>query len=288
MAQGAGEILLKCFGQSLKVSYKGKGERDPVTEADRASQDFLKEAIRTQFPEHGVVAEEDAGEDDSVAPDYVWILDPLDGTTNFLNGLPIYAVSVGVLYKGEPVVGSLFVPWPHKNGGVVLHARKGGGTYVESEPLTLPETSEPEGKRLTGLPSYFGAWHTFRKQMRGKIGETRTTGSIAYEMALAAQGVLQYAIHTRPRIWDVAGGVALLLEAGGVVMVRSTKSKGWEPLRSFFDHWESGVTTLKQVREWSIGMMISGADGMAEEVAANVRGRRHLGHRLAWGIKRLL
>ena len=286
MAHGAGEILLDRFGEALKVSYKGKGERDPVTEADRASQDFLKEAIKARFPGHGTVAEEDAEEDLSVAPDYLWILDPLDGTTNFINGLPIYATSIGVLYRGEPVVGSLLVPWPGERRGVVLHAHRGGGAYLGEESLALPETPGTEGNRLSGLPAGLGAWYAFRKEVLRRVGDARTTGSIAYELALASQGVLQYAIHTRPHIWDVAGGVAILLEAGGQVMVRRNRGREWEPMASFFPNW-NGEITMKDVRGWSAAMMVSGARGTAEEVARGVKGKSRLAYRLARGMRRL-
>ena len=286
MTRQAGEILLKHFGAVQEVTDKGKGKRDPVTEADKASQEFLKEAIMRRFPEHGIVAEEDSPEEDSPAPDYLWVLDPLDGTTNFLNGLPVYAVSVGVLYRGIPVVGCLYIPWPQQDGGLVLHARKGGGAFAGDDAIHLPDNKELEANRLTVLPAGFGTWHRFQKGMRERVGEVRTTGSIAYELALIAQGVFQYAIHTAPRIWDVAGGATVLMEAGGSVMIRPRKGRGWEALHSFFPSWSSGQTGLKEVRSWS-APLISGSPGVAEYVASSVKSRFRAGYRLARAFRRL-
>ncbi|HCH10345.1 MAG TPA: inositol monophosphatase, partial [Dehalococcoidia bacterium] len=70
-------------------------------------------------------------------PDFLWVLDPLDGTKNFLHGLPVYACSVGVLYKGAPVAGAVFVPWPVEGGGIVFHAHKGGGAFADSEMISV-------------------------------------------------------------------------------------------------------------------------------------------------------
>ena len=113
------------------------------------------------------------------AADVLWVLDPLDGTTNFLNGLPVYAVSIGVLYRGTPVAGALFVPWPGSNGGVVLHARRGGGARMEDEALSVLDGDAPEAGRLTGLPASFGARFRVGSGLRRQPGEVRVTGSIA-------------------------------------------------------------------------------------------------------------
>ena len=142
------------------------------------------------------------------------MLDPLDGTTNFMNGLPVFASSIGVLYRGRPVAAALYVPWPNGAGGFVLHCRKGGGCFADDDPVSVYETQEPVPSRLIGVPGYFGVANRFSKQLANKAGEPRTTGSIAYELALTARGVMQYAIFGAPRMWDMAGG-ALAVMGGG-------------------------------------------------------------------------
>ena len=215
MAREAGQILQCYFQKTLKVSYKDTAMRNPVTEADQDSQTFLKSAINRQFPSHGIVAEEDIGGDTSIAPDFLWIIDPLDGTTNFIRGLPIYACSIGVLYKGEPVVGALFVPWPNEQKGLILHSRQGAGSFIENSPIKIAELSAYRGLQLAGFPASLGLRYSLSHRTGNTASDARTTGSIAYELAMVSQGIFEYTLHTNPRIWDVAGGIAILIEAGG-------------------------------------------------------------------------
>ena len=115
------------FGRQISVEYKDEHQRDPVTAVDKAVQEYLIKEIAARFPDHGILGEEDADDSESPAPDFLRVLDPLDGTTNFINGLPVYACSVGLLYRGRPLAGALYVPWPKPGGGFILHCRKGGG-----------------------------------------------------------------------------------------------------------------------------------------------------------------
>ena len=294
LARGAGAILSGYFGHTLDIEFKDKKESDPVTNADKESQEYLRKAILEKFPEHGVLGEEDE-EDESPAKDFLWVLDPLDGTKNFMNGLPIYASSIGVLHKGAPIVGAVYIPWPSAGGSVVMHARKGGGAFADDDPIAVFGGDEPAGSRLMTLPGSFGAFFGFDKPMREKSGELRVSGSIAYELAMTARGVLQYAVTTGPHLWDVAGGVILIQEAGGVVM-RRKRSGGflglstathWEPMDSLVPSWESGKTTLKELRQWRASM-ISGGPAIVRYVTSNTRARRMLRWRLWRATRRLL
>ena len=279
MARGAGEILTRYFGGKLEVSYKDEREKNPVTNVDTESQEYLEKEIAKHFPGHGVLGEEngdDDNDDGETAPDFVWVLDPLDGTKNFISGLPVYACSIGVIYRGAPLVGAVFVPWPHPSGGVVFHARRGGGARVDGESISVLLSDRPKDNQLVTLPSSFYGFFRFRKPMRGKVGELRVTGSIAYELAMTACGVLQYSLVTSPQLWDVAGGVALVLEAGGDAMVghrakrlRLFPTMRWEPLGSFVPSWHSGVTTMKELRRWSSPMLF-GSPGVARFVASTL------------------
>ena len=273
MAREAGQIVDSFFGRPLEVEYKDKGQSDPVTAADKQSQAHLTEAISRSFPGHGILGEEGPEEDEegSPAPDYLWVLDPLDGTTNFLNGFPLYAVSIGVLYRGLPVAGALYIPWPQRGEGLVLHARRGAGAFVDGQRLSLGDPEEPVAKRLSGVPGSIGSQFRVRKQMRGKFGELRVSGSIAYELAMVARGVIQYSILGGPKLWDVAGGALVVAEAGGSVVIR--QGRRWEPLDALVPHWDSHPPTIKELRRWA--HTIIAADGqVAPFVAANLRRRR--------------
>ena len=280
IARGGGAILAKYFGAKIDAEYKDKARTDPVTIADRECQQYLAEAISKRFPLHGIVGEEDEEDKsnaETVAPDTVWILDPLDGTKNFVNGLPVFACSVGVIHRGMPVAGAIYLPWPAKPEGSVLHARSGGGAFQDGQKLEIPPADTPIGGRLVGLPGSFGASFRFKSTMQKGPGELRVSGSIASEMAMAARGTLQYAIFGSPRLWDVAAGVTLVIEAGGAVML-GNRSAGATPLQrpslswtpaSPLVNWTPGKTTIGELRRWS-PPLLAGSPGIVHHVTDNL------------------
>lgn len=274
MAQGAGELLAGFFGRQISVEYKDKEERDPVTQADKNCQEYLVKEINRRFPGHAILGEEDADSSEEPCPDFVWVLDPLDGTTNFLNGLPVYAVSIGVLYRGSLLAGALYIPWPKPGGGFVLHCRQGGGCFAGEDPVAVYQSNEPVNNRLVGLPGHFIHTTRFGRGLRGKTGEPRTTGSIAYELAMTACGVLQYAVIGAPRMWDMAAGALAVKEAGGEVMTRLPGEKRWHPMESLVPTWQEKPPSLKDLRQW-IGPLIAGNKQVAPLVTKNLRPRFH-------------
>ncbi len=281
MARRAGQTLMGYFGSSLDVEFKDELETDPVTNVDREVQGDLVRAITEAYPEHGIVGEEDEEAVGGPAPDYVWVLDPLDGTKNFMNGLPVFASSIGVLYRGAPVAGAVYTPWPGEPEGVVLHARRGGGTYAGAERIILPDASEPVPSRLTTLPESFRRAYRFDAPMKGRTGELRITGSTVFELAMAARGVVQYSFHGAPYLWDAVAGSVLVAEAGGLVMTAERSrsriplapaSLQWFELDSFFPDWGEGVTFDRmRVRR---GPLLCGSPSLTRYVAQNMRARR--------------
>jgi myo-inositol-1(or 4)-monophosphatase len=288
MARGAGEILSGNFGRQLAIEYKDKEQRDPVTSADKATQEYLTGEIKRRFPKHGILGEETSGESESddPAPDFLWVLDPLDGTTNFLNGLPVYASSIGVLYRGWPLAGALYIPWPRPGGGFVLHCRRGGGCFADDEPVSVYESERPVGNRLIGLPGSFSQTTRFSRKLKGNLGEMRTTGSIAYELAMTACGVLQYAIIGAPRLWDMLAGAIAVQEAKGTVMTRLAGEKKWHSMESLVSNWQEKPPTLKELRRW-VAPLVAGNQQVAPLIAYNLRPRFRLATRLRRLSRRL-
>ncbi len=279
IARGAGRILAGHFGRQITVEFKDEHERDPVTAADKETQEYLTAEILKRFPEHGVLGEEGTKEEkesEEPAKDILWVLDPLDGTTNFMNGLPMFASSIGVLYRGWPMAAALYVPWPNSEGGFVLHCRKGGGCFVDDGvddgPVSVYESDEPVPSRLIGVPGYFGVGQGFTGKLAGKAGELRTTGSIAYELAMTARGVLQYAMFGAPRLWDMAGGALAVVEAGGTVMTRFRGEKRWHPMGCLVPSWEEKTPTMKELRGWT-APLVAGNQKVAPMIAENVKRR---------------
>lgn len=300
LAWGAGRILSEQFGKQLSIEYKDKNQLDPVTSADKATQEYLVREITRLFPSHGILGEEGSEETDSKgpAPDFLWVLDPLDGTTNFLNGLPVYASSIGILHRGRPVAGALYIPWPSSGGAFVLHCRQGGGSKFTlseggpGEPVSVYASEKPVGNRLIGLPGFFVQTTRFGKPVGRNPGELRTTGSIAYELAMTACGVLQYAIIGAPRMWDMLAGVIAVQEAGGTVMTKLKGEKQWHPMESLVPTWEANPPTLKELRQW-VAPLVAGNQQVAPLIAHNMKRRfrpvamaRQWGRRVKGKIKR--
>ena len=280
LARRAGELLAGRFGAAVAVEYKDESRRDPVTEVDRECQRMLSDAIEEAFPSHGFLGEEGGSDDDKAAPDLVWVVDPLDGTKNYASGLPVYACSIGVLYRGEPVVGAVYLPWPGEAGGLVLHGSAGSGAYADGRRVSVMDGPKPEGARLAAVPGSFLSLFRPGGGLGSDMGEYRVAGSTVYEVALTIMGRLQLAAATSPRIWDVAAGVVLVREAGGEALsaTRSARLAGllpdavsWQPLGSFAP--DEGPITYGHLRRWCKPTLFGGP-GIVQYVAARLRARR--------------
>lgn len=229
VAREAGAQLLRYFAAPLDVRFKSKRDKDPVTQADEAIEALVRRSVAGRFPDHGVLGEE--GVDAAAGAEFLWVVDPLDGTANFANGLPIFAVSIGVLRFGEPVAAALYTTFGPDARPCVMHARRGGGLGIDGRPW-LPASPAFSGRaRLSGVPAGFHHGFHFRLSKGMPPGETRSLGSIAVELGLAASGGLQYALFGSPRIWDVAAGVLLVQEAGGAVF--TDQNGRWRRLTRF-------------------------------------------------------
>ncbi|MQF80211.1 inositol monophosphatase, partial [SAR202 cluster bacterium AD-493-K16_JPT_193m] len=230
IAKQSGEVLIKHFQSDLEVTYKNHGDKNPVSNADLAAEALIVTRIKDTFKNHGVLSEE-TPEPHSLNQDFIWVVDPLDGTTNFVNGLPIFASSIGVIYQGVPVVGAIFIPSPKNSKGTVVHAKIGGGAFADGNPISVSHNTVPRPNSVNVFPRSFMRQYELGKGLEGKLGELRKIGSMAYELAAVASGSMDYAGFHRPYIWDMAAGSIIVNEAGGKMMVKSPKS--WEPFISF-------------------------------------------------------
>ena len=277
-ASGAGKILTGYFGSLADVDYKDERRTDPVTRADTETEEYVAGVVRERFPDHGVLGEEGTGDDDSPAPDFVWAIDPLDGTNDFVAGLPIFASSIGVLYRGVPVAGAVYVPWPGKAAGRIFHARRGGGAFADDERLA-PLTSEAGDGRLAAVPGSFRSAFRVDRAARDRVGEVRTLGSIAYELAMVAAGVVRYIFIARTSLWDCAAGAAIVAEAGGEVRVGRWTPRPWpmapalglERSDALVD-W-TGAPTLSGLRKWKSPLIVGRPD-VVPDLAAAIKLRR--------------
>ena len=286
MTRRAGAILLDQFRKPLTIEYKSKDNTNPVTDADKRSEEYLKEAILKEYPDHGILAEEGSQVDSAASSGFTWVLDPLDGTVNYINGLPIFGVSVGVLYRGEPVLGCIFTPSPNGSEGNVYHARRGGGAFRDGEAIGVSQSSSPERGRITVFPASFASLFHLKKGLKGKVGELRSPGSVAYELAMTASGVIQYSIFTSPWVWDVAAGLTLVTEAKGVALFRRRRGLPWDAFQGFTTPEGDGLD-VEQLKQWRASWIFGGAD-MTRYVTDHLSPKSKLALKLARWKRRLL
>lgn len=225
LATLGGARIMAGLGRTLQVMYKSsKGSeahfRDPVSEIDRDVEALIRAEISDHFPGHDVL-----GEEDEARPGHghavIWAVDPIDGTTNFVNGFPMFASSIGVLRDGRPVAGAVWCSTSHALRPGTYHARSGGKLFFDAEELAV-HVNPAVRQRLVGLATPAG---------ESLPWDMRRTGSAALECAFVAAGMLEVARFDQPNVWDIAGGIPLVLAAGGVV--RTKGSNGWGALESF-------------------------------------------------------
>ena len=211
IAREAGAVLSKHFERRVEIEYKG--EFNLVTAADRAAEALIVERLRNRFPSHSIIAEEGGGVDNQ--SDYVWHVDPLDGTTNFAHGFPVFATSLGLALRGEPIAGVVYDPIRDE----MFSAEKGAGAYLNNQRLRVSTTGAlGEGLFATGFPS--GRRHKQRNihffhQVSMLSHGIRRAGSAALDLCSVASGRLEGFWEIGLNSWDVAAGLLLVTEAGG-------------------------------------------------------------------------
>ena len=220
LAIGAGEILLDWSGRLANDQIGSKSaKRDLVTEADLASEVFLLKHLADAFPEDTFLAEESAGEP-MVNPgaESLWCIDPLDGTVNFVHGLPMYAVSIARLRHGVPEVAVVYLPRLQET----FTAVRGGGAFLNGSSIQVSSSSKPlESLFATGFPYRRhlladNNLENFNRMFLNQRG-IRRMGSAAIDLAYVAAGRIDayWEMHLSP--WDVAAAGLIVQEAGGVV-----------------------------------------------------------------------
>lgn len=253
LATNAGELLLRYFSGPLDIRFKGEGDRDPVTEADGEAERLLRDGILARFPNHAILGEEiDEIAGDPESP-YLWVLDPLDGTTNFMNGMALWGVSVGVLHRLRPVAGAIWTPGGVATTPVVLHAAAGLGASCGDAAIDR-SLREAVRARIGTVPGGGGSHRPLPEGVR--LGDRRVLGSIAIEAAMVAMGVLQYGVFARPRLWDIAAGTVIVREAGGAVLQRG--ASGWADTDRF--ELPAGDGSLASLRNWTAPIICGDAD----------------------------
>ena len=216
IAKKAGKFLKQesiNFNQS-KIEYKGLN--DIVSYVDRASEQLCIDELRKILPEAGFITEESAATGHTM--EYKWVIDPLDGTTNFIHGLPVYAVSIGLIYKEKPVLGVIYDP----NRDECFSAGKGIASKLNNEKIQVSGQKKlSESLIITGLPvlsfEYMDFYMNSLRYLMKNTHGVRRSGSAALDLAYVACGRFdaQFEVNLKP--YDVCAGISIIQSAGGLV-----------------------------------------------------------------------
>ncbi len=216
IARRTGEFIRHEGMKFDRTKIQEKGLNNLVSYVDMEAEKMIVQTLKFTLPEAGFITEE--GTETEKAEIYNWVIDPLDGTTNFMHGLPPYSVSIALLKKNKPILGVVYIV----SSDECYHAIKGGGAYLDRQKIEVSKVTDfKDGLYITGMPytsfnkldQYWKIFGHFMKKTHG----IRRLGSAAADLAYVAsgksEGFFEHGLHA----WDVAAGVLLILEAGGKI-----------------------------------------------------------------------
>jgi len=217
-ARRAATIINQAANQLDLLNIETKAHNDFVTEVDRAAEAAIVGILREAFPEHGILAEEAGQAGDGSGSEYVWLIDPLDGTTNFIHGFPQYAVSIALTRKGVPEHAVIFDPVSNE----LFTASRGRGAYMNDRRIRVSRCQRLADALLgTGFPfrqfAHVDAYLAMFRELTQRSVGLRRAGAAALDLAYVASSRLDgfWEIGLSP--WDMAAGALLIQEAGGFV-----------------------------------------------------------------------
>jgi myo-inositol-1(or 4)-monophosphatase len=213
VARQAGNLLLRQVGRLESLNVIEKARQDYASEVDSQVEAEIIRELRRAFPDHGYLGEEGGKQGRGR---YTWVIDPLDGTSNYLRGFPHFCVSIALVEKGEPLLGVIYDPMRNE----IFTASRGGGAYLNDRRLRVGSRTDLTGAMLvTGFPPRERArlapqLETVRSLL-SEAEDIRRTGSAALDLAYVASGRVDGYFEAGVKPWDVAAGILLVREAGG-------------------------------------------------------------------------
>ena len=220
-AREAGDTILRALPELEHLAVESKAKNDFVTKVDRASEDIIIHHIKRAYPDHAILGEETGlieGKGEGV--DYCWVIDPLDGTTNFIHGIPQFAISIGVKHKNQLQHAVVLDPVKQEE----YTASRGGGAQLNGRRLRVTDKKSLDGALLgTGFPfrpehsNYYDAYLETVREFMGPTAGIRRAGAASLDLAYVAAGRLDGFWEAGLSEWDLAAGVLLIQEAGGLV-----------------------------------------------------------------------
>ncbi len=217
-ARRAGRIINRATQDLDLLHVSRKAHNDFVSEVDSTAEDAIIYVLLEAYPNHSILAEESGARGDPSKSDYQWIIDPLDGTTNFLHGFPQYAVSIALKHRGVLTQAVVYDPF----GNELFTASRGCGAYLNDHRLRVSKRSQLSDCLIgTGFPfrefSHMNAYLAVLKDIMPKVAGVRRPGSAALDLAYVAAGRYDGFWELNLSPWDFAAGCLLITEAGGLV-----------------------------------------------------------------------
>jgi myo-inositol-1(or 4)-monophosphatase len=253
LARTAGEYICAAYEGELGVHFKPPVARsppnsNPVSRIDKQVESLIRARLAGAWPEHAIIGEE-LPATASAAP-FTWVIDPIDGTTNFINGLPLFACSIGLLLRGRPIAGAIWCASTHTFRPGTYHARAGGSLQFDGRPLSRRPAGSWRGLAAEPgrAPAYAALW------------DTRVLGCATVEFAYVAAGLLRIAYIPRPRIWDAAAGLALLHAAHCRALVE--RACRWDTML-YFPAAPAGQAGADDLVRWSEPLLIGSQSELA-------------------------
>jgi len=253
----AGSYVLNNFEGNFEIFSKDI-KNNLVTEIDHNTQKIIIKNIKESYPHHIIVGEEDNIKSIQKTSEYIWVIDPIDGTTNFVNGIPNFAISIALLKDYEPIAGTIWIPWPNDEKSLIFSSSKNNGSNLGD--LKLDLNKYKNSKLDEGSVSSYSSFSTLIGNKDRNIkpwdkiikGEKRVIGTVAYEMALVAKGVIKFGLFGPASIWDFGAGLLLIKEAGGVIYFLDENYNLKEKFNSFKSLLEKNKSIdEKIIYEWT-------------------------------------
>ncbi|HUO81715.1 MAG TPA: inositol monophosphatase family protein [Gammaproteobacteria bacterium] len=217
-ARRAGDIIVRHLGRLESLEVASKSRNEFVTQVDRLAEQDIVQTIRHSYPDHGILAEE-GGRHDGRDSEFLWIIDPLDGTTNFIHGFPVFSVSVALQHRGRLEHGVIYDPLRQE----LFTASRGEGAQLDGRRIRVSRTERMERALIgTGFPyrskgQWVDQYFDMLRAVMDLAAGVRRPGSAALDLACVAAGRFDGFWEFGLQPWDIAAGVLLIREAGGLV-----------------------------------------------------------------------
>jgi len=224
VSKEAGKFLKKEFNNWQRGNEKYKKHHEIVTWCDKKAEGIILKELKKNFPKYNILSEESGIKNNK--NNYTWVIDPLDGTTNFITHNPLFSVSISLMYKKEIVLGLIYIPMLNE----LYHAIKNKGAYKNNKKITVSSIKEIKNSFTTychgkGLVNTKKSYKLY-EFLHNKATDCRHLGSTTIELAMVAAGHTDTLLVPSASLWDVATGTLLVKEAGG--KITSWKNKEWD------------------------------------------------------------